>query len=473
MRDILLDIPYDNPFENDQFEREIIAENFMKIFDADEEGLVLAIDSDWGTGKTTFIKMWETLINNDDRYKDNYYPIYFNAWDNDYLEDPLLAILTEMKLKEKREEEQVNLAPEIFKEIFNPIYLVAKRGVDIVLKLGTGGAIGIDELKIEEDDTQEKILEKMNQIGNEVLNRCANARMLRDEFKEKLGKFSDEYNKKLIFFIDELDRCRPSFAIELLETIKHLFSVPGVIFVISLDKSQLSHSVATIYGEKMDTTGYLRRFFDLDYKLPNPNKIKYIEIKLENIFRNYSNSSCFKQFLEAFILEYNFSLRDIDKLCYYLKIVLPIIDEFKRNDFAKDMKMSVISYIYAYLISIKIKQPTLYKKIMDGDYERNIEFIRDIFNLDKLSSMELNINNEGVITNDEILDELKSKAIENYLVLNSITKTKPSDLYKIEDDTYVIKIKGYNYGYNMIQLFNYNGECRINTNLEFMNRLKK
>lgn len=473
MRDILLDIPYDNPFENDQFEREIIAENFMKIFDTDEEGLVLAIDSDWGTGKTTFIKMWETFINNDSRYKDNYCSIYFNAWDNDYIEDPLLAILTEIKLREKSEKDQINLAPEIFKEIFNPIYLVAKRGVDIALKLSTGGGVGVDELKMKEDDTQEKILEKMNEIGNEVLNRCANARMLREEFKEKLGKFSSEYNKKLIIFIDELDRCRPSFAIELLETIKHLFSVPGVIFVISLDKDQLSHSVATIYGENMDTTGYLRRFFDLDYKLPNPDKLKYMEIKLENIFKDYSNSDFFKQFLEAFILEYNFSLRDIDKLCYYLKIVLPIIDDFKIYDYRKAMQTLVVSHIYAYLICIKIKQPTLYKKIMDVDYERNIEAIRYTFNLDKLSSMELNINEEGAVINDEILDVLKSKVIENYLLLNSIANTKPSDLRKIEGDKYIIKIEQYNYSYNMTTLFNHNGECRINANLEFMNRLKK
>lgn len=172
MRDVLIDIPSDDPFANDQFERRTIAENFMKIFEKDEEGIVLAIDSDWGTGKTTFIKMWESLISNDDRYKNDYCSIYFNAWDNDYLENPLLAILTEIKLRDKDEENQENLAPEIFKEIFNPIYLVAKRGVDIALKLGTSGSIGVNEFKIKEDDTQEKILEKMNEIGNEVLNRC-------------------------------------------------------------------------------------------------------------------------------------------------------------------------------------------------------------------------------------------------------------------------------------------------------------
>ena len=198
MKDVLIDIPSDDPFKNDQFERQTIAENFMKIFEKDEEGMVLAIDSDWGTGKTTFIKMWESLINNDCRYKSNYCPVYFNAWDNDYLEDPLLAILTEMKLKEESEVGQENLAPEIFKEIFNPVYLFAKQSLNVGMKLFTSGSVGIDDIK--PDNTNEQILKKMNEIGNEVLNRCANARMLRDEFKEKLSIFSEKYNKKLIFF---------------------------------------------------------------------------------------------------------------------------------------------------------------------------------------------------------------------------------------------------------------------------------
>ena len=375
MRDSIIDIPEDDPFKNDEFEREVIAENFMKIFDEDKDGIVLAIDSDWGTGKTTFIKMWEALINNDDRYKKNYCSIYFNAWDNDYLEDPLLAILTEIKLREKNEEDKVDLDSEVFKEIFNPIYLVAKRGVDIALKFGTSGVIGLDEFKLKEDDTQQKILEKMNEIGNEVLNRCSNARMLRDEFKNRLSKFNEEHNKKLIFFIDELDRCRPSFAIELLETIKHLFSVPGIIFVISLDKDQLSHSVATVYGQNMDTVGYLRRFFDLEYKLSIDNKFKYVDVRLNKLFNSYKNIKYFRQFIEAFILDYKFSLRDIDKLCYYIKIILPIIKEFKDSGY-NAMEDIVKQYLYAYLITLKIGEPSMYKKILEKNDPDNTEYIK-------------------------------------------------------------------------------------------------
>lgn len=470
MRDSIVDIPDVDPFKSDKFGRRVIAENFMKIFDADKDGIVLAIDSDWGTGKTTFIKMWESLINNDVRYKNNYCSIYFNAWDNDYLEDPLLAILTEIKLREENEEDQVNLAPEIFKEIFNPIYLVAKRGADIALKLHTEGAMGLDDLlKVKEDDTQEKILEKLNEIGNEVLNRCTNARIFRDEFKDKLSKFNDEDNKKLIFFIDELDRCRPSFAIELLETIKHLFSVPGIIFVISLDKNQLSHSVATVYGQNMDTVGYLRRFFDMEYKLPKADKIKYMNVKNQNTFEGYLNTKYLEQFLDGFVIGYNFSLRDIDKLHYYMKILMPLIEEYREHYCPDDCKVITISYLYAYLISLKIKRPDLYDKIIDIEYNYNY----DSSYVEVLQLKEINKFNfykkDGLERENIVI--IKENVIKNFITLNYLRRANSDEADQISTNRFNI-VLGEENNLDMRELFDSDGKCSIILNMEFMNSLR-
>ena len=100
----------------------------------------------------------------------------------------------------------------------------------------------------------------------------------------------------MIFFIDELDRCRPNFAIELLEVIKHLFYIDNFIFIISIDKDQLSYSIANIYGHNMDTEGYLRRFFDLDYTLPRISSKEYIDLISDDIFKDFANTDVF-QFL--------------------------------------------------------------------------------------------------------------------------------------------------------------------------------
>ena len=79
-----------------------------------------------------------------------------------------------------------------------------------------------------------------------------------------------ESTGKVIILVDELDRCRPIYAIELLERVKHLFDTEGIVFVLGVDRKQLSHSVKALYGATFDAAGYLRRFIDIDYKLPLP-----------------------------------------------------------------------------------------------------------------------------------------------------------------------------------------------------------
>lgn len=86
-----------------------------------------------------------------------------------------------------------------------------------------------------------------------------------------------------MILVDELDRCRPDFAIAFLEVAKHLFDVDHVIFVLALDREQLGHSVRVIYGSELDSVGYLRRFFDLDFRLPAPDRTAFVKNKLEQI----------------------------------------------------------------------------------------------------------------------------------------------------------------------------------------------
>lgn len=77
-----------------------------------------------------------------------------------------------------------------------------------------------------------------------------------------------EKAEKLVIFIDELDRCKPSFAIEMLERIKHYFDDERIIFVVSLNKEQLIHTISNYYGSEFDATRYLNRFFDISVNLP-------------------------------------------------------------------------------------------------------------------------------------------------------------------------------------------------------------
>ena len=100
---------------------------------------------------------------------------------------------------------------------------------------------------------------------------------LRKFSRKERCELSEEHRERALFImIDELDRCRPSYAVELLEVAKHLFSVDQIIFVLALNRPELAHSIRALYGNKFDAEGYLHRFFDIDYSLPWPDREKFV-----------------------------------------------------------------------------------------------------------------------------------------------------------------------------------------------------
>ena len=117
------------------------------------------------------------------------------------------------------------------------------------------------------------------------LNEYQEAKKAVREFKEALLELSNQLsesipNHPLVFAIDELDRCRPSYAVELLEVAKHLFSVNNVVFVLVINQLELAQSVKALYGQTCDAEGYLQRFFDLDFRLPDPDRSRFVDALL-------------------------------------------------------------------------------------------------------------------------------------------------------------------------------------------------
>ncbi|HAS8442505.1 TPA: hypothetical protein I7740_25080, partial [Vibrio vulnificus] len=90
--------------------------------------------------------------------------------------------------------------------------------------------------------------------------------------------FKQEQNPKqypVYVLIDELDRCRPSYAIEIIESVKHFFNTKNFVFVVATDTEQLQHSVKAVYGEGFDAHSYLSRFFHKTVTLPAPSMTEY------------------------------------------------------------------------------------------------------------------------------------------------------------------------------------------------------
>lgn len=119
---------------------------------------------------------------------------------------------------------------------------------------------------------------------------------LKEKLRSGLAFIQEKLNKKIIIFVDDLDRCNPKYAIETLETIKHFFGIKNIIFVLAVDKKQVENIVKTIYGITPDTSdieGYLKKFIDVEFNLPAPIYTDFISFHLQQIVE------CSKPFIET------------------------------------------------------------------------------------------------------------------------------------------------------------------------------
>lgn len=258
----------ENPFLHCKLGRQRYANNLTTIVQNYADGFVLALNGEWGTGKTTFVKMWQASLE-----KSNYKTIYFNAWENDFENEPLIALLGELK-------KLVENNNDTYKSLL-------EKGVVITKNILPALAKGVISKYIDAGITLE-VLEKSIEAATEILGKEVDEYVNKKEglidFKKQLGKYIEENNvgKPVVFIIDELDRCRPDYAVEVLEKIKHFFSVKGIVFVLSIDKIQLGHSIQGYYGShNIDTEEYLRRFVDIEYKLPDPDAKSFCKYLFE------------------------------------------------------------------------------------------------------------------------------------------------------------------------------------------------
>lgn len=259
----------DDPFATDKLKRGHCAEVLTQFISAVETPFVLALDSPWGTGKTTFLEMWMRYLR-----KRDFHCLSFNAWEHDYSGDPLLSFIGELgevlRLK-NIEKASLSKAKQHFESVKKYGGIITKRAIPVAIKLATAGIIDTDNLT---EDALSSLAEK---LANEKIEEYENEKKTVIGFKESLSKLvvqiqssNEKGPKPLIFFIDELDRCRPTYTIELLEKIKHFFTVDGIIFILAIDKIQIVHSIRAVYGADFGAVGYLRRFIDHEYSFPEP-----------------------------------------------------------------------------------------------------------------------------------------------------------------------------------------------------------
>jgi len=275
-------------FKEDLLDRGPHIRDISKLLLTTQGNFVMTVGSPWGSGKTTFVRMWKAYL------ESLGHPcVLFNAWENDYVDNPLLSFISEMGMQLGQMEKT---GGKVKTKAYEKVWGVGKKLLPQTLSIGTrlllGASVdysGLFDSASPEDKANKDVADQIcaamgasaEGYAQELLSEQITTKQAVTDFKKAVKAFVKTHTRgqkvaPLFFFVDELDRCKPTYAVELLEVIKHLFDIDNIIFVLSLDREQLGHSVCAAYGEKMDAAGYLRRFIDLEYRMPEPEVSKFV-----------------------------------------------------------------------------------------------------------------------------------------------------------------------------------------------------
>lgn len=355
---------YKQGFDNtDVLDRSGISKRLSDLLENVEEPVVVALDGPWGSGKSYFLQRWVGAhkLENGGRAT----TVYFDAFAHDYLEDPLIALTGAIgKRLPKNEERQT------WKVAKAAAYRLVRPALRIGLASATAGATELAGPVL--DAALESGARDLEKAAEQFWRREDGRRAAMQSFKSSLevltsasGEEMDD-EKPLIIVIDELDRCRPDYALNTLEVIKHFFAVPRVHFVLGTNVDALKHIVRARYGVGIDAEDYLKRFLSLSMQLPRQAstnsdmtaEIAYFErsatlMGIDNVLMQMT-----KEQIKLAGQSTNISLRDIEKILTRLAL-LP-----RRTGFSNMMPGYKI--IVSSMVLMQAIRPDLLSRVMHG-----------------------------------------------------------------------------------------------------------
>jgi len=345
-------------FRTDSIGRNQDILRFINLLDAIDDCCAIALNGERGNGKTFFVKQTKLIMDYSNPHSDmadearesvktiladinyqcseGYAAVYYDAWANDNDEDPILSLIY-ATIKSN----QVDIRPENRKSLFDSATAIA----DVI----TGRNVSDFFIKAKGTD----ILETLRD-GEDI-------RILVNNFINALVK---ERANQVVFFIDELDRCKPTYAVKLLERVKHYFDDNRVIFVFSVSLFQLQHTIKCYYGTDFDATRYLDKFFDLRISLPEINYDTY----LSNRFSFLNSSYVYDTVCVQAIKHFRLSLRETER---YIRLAK--ISAYKETHSAARISFSddrayyfTLMYIVPFMIGLSMVDMPAYKDFITG-----------------------------------------------------------------------------------------------------------
>lgn len=353
-----------NTYLNDTIDRNKDIYRFISILNTIEDNCSIALEGKWGSGKTFFVKQTKMILDSFNNFIDsqsnedlekvkscwNQYKnqneqdlelqpqvsVYYDSWENDNDEDPILSIIYEI-LQNVNSDYNFKKGINCMKAIGNIVEFFTNSKANLLID----------------------VVKKENLFTELISSR--EIKSLVDEFLESILA---ERGNRLVIYIDELDRCKPSYAVKLLERIKHYFTNERITFIFSINIDELQFTIKQYYGEGFNASRYLDRFFDLRISLPPVNLQRYYK----SINFNYATYVYDK--VSHYVIEYyNFELREISKYLRLTKLAAYEATHGEKYRLAFSDGRAIqfcLLCIVPIMIGLKIHDVTRYRKFIEG-----------------------------------------------------------------------------------------------------------
>jgi len=344
-------------FAGDLFQnRRSLADQLTRYFHRLQKGAVIAMDAPWGSGKTWFGRHWKKYLEEEER---DYSCLYIDAFRQDYVDDPFMLLTAEL-LKLIDDKDKGDFKEKATKVMRAIAPVMGKATVDILGRVLIGNTNLSGNLASVGQGLVTDGADAVSTYLTSRLDNYAAEKKSLEEFRLALAEFTEKQEKPVVIFVDELDRCRPDFAVHLLEYLKHFFDVENLIFVLLMNRPQLEGAIRGIYGQECDAEIYLGKFVNLFVSFPDRANERYsIQTQYVHEVAGRINMlltqhhQCFVEYLAGFATWFDLSLRQIEQavLVYAL------------HERCEDIP----AHELAYLLAMKMACPTLFKKIASND----------------------------------------------------------------------------------------------------------
>ena len=357
--------------EHDLLNRKAEGERLSKIVEAVSEPLTIAIDGAWGSGKSVFLKCWVGEHSKNENHAAQ--PIYFDAFAHDFMNDPLIALVSVI-------DERIAGDESLWAKGWKTAKTVAPKLARFAIRVGLSAATvgGTEIANAVGDAAIEKSAEMLDGETQKFWAAENSKRAAIKEFRDALTEMAKE--QKLVIVVDELDRCRPDFALSLLEIIKHLFDVPNVGFAFGTNMDALAHMVTARDGSGIDGRQYLNKFFairiewELKQHSLEPDTKRYFEKRAQEIANKTQLQTIFFDIGFEFVKRVSPSgllqLRDINKL---ITEILLFCEVYDRRGYHEDIDI----YAVLVLLTLRSKNKELFEFAQLGKHcaPQIIEFL--------------------------------------------------------------------------------------------------